>query len=343
MCSINIKRFLVLLFLWLTGELIMYAGFPNGEWEFINYDKEFYSWPNNFISSFEKPDPNLKIEGYSSPYGYYQGYIEDAPWAYLAIFSNPKFKDNEVEFTVTLYSDPGFDDVELIQLDETFCWKAEYDPVKNSVKLMMEKAQLIFPDPNRQRWVVSAQSHNINIRKAPVNGTVIGKAPMGKVYKVKKKHVTPKYDTWFEIDLGNGASGFVSGEYFWYANDYDYDLSTIPSDAPKENITYRSKDGMMEFARQGNLIMVYTEKMNGLNDKGQIIPASCYVRLGRIKGNMIEWYKWDFMGLNYVIEKNFSGLEQDGVTYYGESPEQTFYYNGIIFEDGEQYRPCNND
>ncbi len=336
---------LVIAIMW---SVVVLANFPNGTWDLDCSDGFEYDGYECFVSRFATPDPQCKILNVAVPYGYYK-YGYEGGDSGVFVFSMPKIEGNIARFTVTPYEyvyEDDFGEILKPTNQGSEVWKAVYNYSDNSVTV----GESVFKDPDRQRWVVSWEAHNVNIRKAPLNGAVIGKAPKGKTFKllgkqeVKKRNQYGEYDeTWYKIDLGNGDTGFVTSEYFIIAADYKCDPSRIPVDAL--NKKYSCDLETYTFQRVGNKVIGW---QNIMNPSGHGMAGDFYY-LGRINGNGIEWYKtlWGNDGYEIFESSDLVKFERLGEPYERRGknslfPEDLYYYNDVIFEDGNWFT-INND
>jgi len=346
MCTI--KKSLMTLVIAIMGSVVALANFPNGTWDLDCYSGGECYGKECFVSHFTTPDPNLKFMNISVPYGYYEYGGEGGDFEFY-VFSKPKIEGNIATFTATSYElvyEEGFGEKLKLKNQSPQVWKAVYNPLDNNVTV----GESVFKDPDRQRWVVSDVAHNVNIRKTPLKGVVIGKAPKGKTFKllgkqdVKKRNQYIEYDeTWYKIDLGNGDTGFVTSEYFSFADDSTCDPSMIPVDALNKEYVYDLET--YAFQRAGNKVIGW---LNIMDPSGHGMAGDFYY-LGRINGNGIEWYKtlWGSDGYDIFKSSDFDKFERLGEPYEKRGknslfPDDLFYYNDVIFEDGDCFT-INND
>lgn len=330
--------------------------FPDKEWTRDWMDGGMVYGTTVFHPSFSHPDPSLSINGLSAPYGYeeYQG--EGGDYIFR-IFSDVRLEGNKAYYKTIDYT---FDydsaaEKETITQTGTGEYKATYNPADGSVdishKIAGNDETYHLKNPDRQQYVIVNYGNKVNIRKIPKTGSVIGKADKGQLYKLKSKkeiETGNSVESWFEVEMPDNSTGFISGEFASIAYDEDEDPGKVGSEIFEKGIAFiESIDDPMgeegsepvgvrefRFEKIGERVLMIADEMYF---NGRI--HGCGYFFGQIADNSIIFNKgiYDqggFAGADEAYESgDYKKLES---MMCPEDEMKVYYYNGILYYFGEE-------
>lgn len=283
----------------------------------------------------------------------------------IIMFGKPEITGNSAKcksYQYVQYFDVDDPDKNIFFNDIVYDCIMQYDPQKNILKIKVgdDLVENFTASDRRTRAVCNADK--LNIRKSPVNGEKIGSMTKGQTLPVLSvvpaKKTGKQYDNWYEVQLPDSRTGFVSGRYINWVSPSSI---AIRKEFLTPKISYShlfdnrnpnfSFGQTLTFVRKGNQVLCYFQQIPhpessrmgieeyymGHIDENKIVLDSC-ASLWTVGPDVdLEdiFEKADFNKFAKCAEK----MEKPDVYYFDND-----YWNGCILDsNGTEFHASVNE
>ncbi|MDO4334302.1 MAG: SH3 domain-containing protein, partial [Bacteroidales bacterium] len=345
---INIMKFnfsfvVACMFVMMSGSNT-FAAIPDGQWCNFEGDPGEFWGSTELDISFANPEKKDGRIVYGSYGESYEGTDEEMPYY---DFGKPEINGNRATCKAYHYKYEWNDKLQTGV--KKYIGNPEdctliYDENAKSITIKMgTDFSVTLQDADRCSLVSVDGGNNINVRKTPVKGEIVGKATKGQMLQLLSISSAPNYgEKWYEVRLPDSTTGFISGKYVTLVPKILYSIPDMFFNDKYNNIYFshvyeeadpdNAYDRTVIFKRSGNIVMC--QDFTGF-PYGYRMPIESY-GMGVIDGNkiIINRFITRDEGSELFENGDFAGLAK--VSCDAE-PEIWNYMNNALYNDGVEY------